>query len=183
MGPDIVYGEGPVAGRYNLVTVHGVEWPLHDRTLPALLTSTGWYRFAKADSNCCDSISAKIYLNQNYATGSDRATYIEIFDGSSAGSPANTCYTSVSINYRDSVNDELIDPILGDEVGPVTERMICSWEKVGPSINLARPENVSVIGTIWSDYFSLTATHSGDSLKMVVPRMSPARYVTMVFER
>ena len=81
------------------------------------------------------------------------------------------------------MKDELIDPILGDEVWPLTERMICSWDKGGPSINLARPENVSVIGTIWSDYFSRTATHSGDSLKMVVPRMSPARYVTMVFER
>lgn len=183
VGPDIAYGEGPVAGRYNLVTVHGVEWPLHDQTLPALLTSAGWYRFAKPDLNCCDSISAKIYLNRNYATGTDRATYIEIFDGSSSESPPNTCYTSVSISYRDSADNDLIDPILGDEAGPSTERTICSWENIGSTINLTRPENVPVTGTIWSDYFSLIATHSGDSLTMVVPRMSPARYVTMVFER
>ena len=185
VGPDISYGEGPIAGRYNLMTVHGVAWPLltDSVALPALLTSEGWYRFLKDDLVTFDSIPAKIYFNRNYETARNHATYIEIYDGSSSELPPNTCYTSVSVTYADSADNELIDPALGSEVGPVTDVSICSWEQVGSTINLTRPEDFPVTVTIWSDYFSLTATHSGDRLTMVIPRMSPGRYVTMVFER
>ena len=64
VGPDISYGEGPIAGRYNLMTVHGVTWPLltDGVALPALLTSEGWYRFLEDDLVTFDSIPAKIYL-------------------------------------------------------------------------------------------------------------------------
>jgi hypothetical protein len=122
-------------------------------------------------------------LNRNYETAHNSATYIEIYDGSSSELLPNTCYTSVSVTYADSADNELIDPAFGSGVGPVTDVSICSWEQVGSTINLTRPEDVPVTGTIWSDYFSLTATHSGDRLTMVVPRMGPGRYVTMVFER
>ena len=183
VGPDISYGEGPIAGRYNLMTVHGVAWPLltDSVALPALLTSEGWYHFLKDDLVTFDSIPAKIYLNRNYETARHSATYIEIYDGSS--SELSICYTSVSVTYTDSADNALIDPASRSEVGPVTDVSICSWEQVGSTINLTRPEDFPVTGTIWSDYFSLAATHSSDRLTMVVPRMSPGRYVTMVFER
>jgi len=183
VGPDISYGEGPIAGRYNLVTVHGVAWPLltDSVALPALLTSGGWYRFLKDDLVTFDSIPAKIYLNRNDETARHSATYIELYDASS--SEPSICYTSVSITYTDSADNALIDPASRSEVGPVTDVSICSWEQVGSTINLTRPEDFPVTGTIWSDYFSLAATHSSDRLTMVVPRMSPGRYVTMVFER
>ena len=172
-----------MAGRYNLMTVHGVSWPLltDSVALPALLTSEGWYLFLKDDLVTFDSIPAKIYLNRNYETARHSATYIEIYDGSSSELPI--CYTSVSVTYTDSADNELIDPAFRSEVGPVTDVSICSWEQVGSTIHLTRPEDFTGTATIWSDYFSLTATHSGDRLTMVVPRMSPGRYVTMVFER
>jgi len=185
VGPDRSYGEGRIAGRYNLMTVHGVTWPLltDSVALPALLTSEGWYRFLKDDLVTLDSIPAKIYLNRNSETTHNSATYIEIYDSSSSDLPPNTCYTSVSVTYTDSVDNKLTDPAFGSEVGSVTDVSICSWEQVSSTINLTRPEDFPVTGTIWSDYFSLTAQHSGDRLTMVVPRMSPGRYVTMVFER
>ena len=172
-----------MAGRYNLMTVHGVSWPLltDSVALPALLTSEGWYLFLKDDLVTFDSIPAKIYLNRNYETARHSATYIETYDGSSSELPI--CYTSVSVTYTDSADNELIDPAFRSEVGPVTDVSICSWEQVGSTIHLTRPEDFTGTATIWSDYFSLTATHSGDRLTMVVPRMSPGRYVTMVFER